>query len=188
MTVGGDGGIITTNDELVAEKVRSIRDSGRIKGEKYLHGVIGFTERLNNVQAAIGRVQLKKLDDWNERRREIARTYDKHLQGTGDLTLPPHGNEQLIPAYHLYVIRSRKRNELRDWLAKRGIETGIHYPVPIHLQPAYQAYGYNKGSFPLSEKLCDEVLSIPIYPSMTSEETTSVIETIQEFYAKEAIQ
>lgn len=184
MTVGGDGGMVTTNDDSLGEKIRSLRDSGRIKGEKYVHGVIGFTARLNNIQAAIGRVQLRRLDKWNERRREIAQSYTKRLEGTGDLVLPPRGADGTTPVYHLYVIRSKSRDNIRDWLGKKGIETGIHYPVPIHLQPAYQAlYNYRKGTFPVSEKLSEEVLSIPMYPALTDEELTRVIDAIREFFA-----
>ena len=188
MTVGGDGGMVTTNDVAIAERVRSLRDSGRVKGEKYLHGMIGFTERLNSVQAAIGRVQLRRLNEWNERRIEVARTYEKNLHDTGDSILPPTRTEQITPVYHLYVIRSAKRNQLREWLSVRGVETGIHYPLPIHLQPSFdQTLHCQRGTYPISEQLCEEVLSIPIYPTLTSQDQTTVIDAIQKFYSTEGM-
>ena len=183
MTVGGDGGMITTNDDSVNEKTRSLRDCGRAKGEKYVHKLVGFTERMNSIQAAIGRVQLRRLDSWNDRRREIARSYNKHLGGIGDLVLPPRETDDITPVYHLYVVRSKHRNELKDWLEKRGVECGIHYPVPIHLQPAYQElYGYQEGAFPLTEKFSEQVLSIPMYPGLADADVQLVAGTIREFY------
>lgn len=185
MTVAGDGGMVTTNDDSLREGVRSLSDCGRIKGKRYFHSVIGFSQRLNTIQAAIGRVQLRRLDIYNERRRQVAQMYNKLLNGVGDLILPPAGSPEKIPVHHMYVIRTKLRDSLRDWLASRSIECGIHYPLPIHLQPVYQQiYGYQKGDYPSSEKMCEQVLSIPMHPNLTSTEVEFVSQSISEFYEK----
>jgi dTDP-4-amino-4,6-dideoxygalactose transaminase len=186
MTVGGDGGMMVTDDEMMAEIVTSLRDCGRAKGSKYLHTKVGFTERLNTVQAAIGRVQLKRLDVWNEGRRKIASMYDLILSDINGLILPCKGDSNVHPVYHMYVIRSKRRDALRAWLDSAGIETGIHYPDPIHLQPAYrEMFGYRGGEFPNSETLCREALSIPIHPGLSEEQVRFVSEKIHEFYSRE---
>jgi len=185
MTVGGDGGIVVTNDESFAERVASLADCGRVKGSKYLHHLIGFTERLNTVQAAIGREQLGRLDGWNERRRYIASKYDELLSDLEDVVTPPTGNAVVRPVYQLYVIRCRRRDDLREWLARAGIESDVHYPVPIHLQPIYrQMFGYRGDEFPNSEALSADVLSIPMHPGLTSDEVEFVSACIHEFYEK----
>ena len=186
MTVGGDGGIVVTNNESIAEHVASLRDSGRAKGSKYVHTTIGFTERLNTVQAAIGRVQLRRLDAWNEKRRQIARKYDSLLRDIGEIVTPPTGGASVRPVYHMYVIRCSARDQLRSWLERSGIETGIHYPDPIHMQPIYRKmFGYGGGEFPNSEILCKQALSIPMHPGLTDEEVKLVSDSIHEFYSME---
>lgn len=183
MTVGGDGGMIVTNDDSIAEQVASLRDCGRVKGSKYVHRLLGFTERLNTVQAAIGRVQLKRLDAWNEKRRRIALEYDERLADIAGLITPLAGNEVTRPVYHMYVIRCRRRDDLHVWLGQVGVETGIHYPEPIHLQPIYkEMFGYSGGEFPQSEDLCRSALSLPMHPNLTSDELRFVSESIHEFY------
>jgi len=183
MTVGGDGGMVVTDNESIAEHVRSLRDCGRAKGSKYLHTRVGFTERLNTVQAAIGRVQLRRLDKWNEIRREIASEYDTLLSDLDDLITPPTGNVAVRPVYHMYVVRCSRRDDLRAWLDRAGVETGIHYPDPIHLQPIYrEMFGYKGGEFPNSEALCSAALSIPMHPSLSRDEVRFVSESIHEFY------
>lgn len=186
MTVGGDGGIVVTNDESIAGAVLSLRDCGRIKGNKYIHDVIGFTERMNTVQAAVGRVQLRHLDEWNRKRTEIARQYDELLSDLSDVvSTPPEGSSKIRPAYHMYVIKCQRRDDLLAWLEQRGVECGVHYPIPIHLQPAYQAmFGYKGNEFPNSERLCKEVLSLPIHPTLSREEVGVVSDRIHEFYNK----
>jgi len=164
--------------------VRSLRDCGRIKGSKYAHGLIGFTERLNTIQAAIGRVQLRRLDTWNDKRRAIANRYDTLLSDLGEVTTPPQGDQTIRPVYHLYVIRCQQRDQLRASLEQSGIETGIHYPDPIHLQPIYrEMFGYSDGDFPVSEALCRNVLSIPMYPWLTTDEMQFVSQAIHDFYS-----
>lgn len=183
MTVGGDGGMMVTDNETVADTVRSLRDCGRAKGKKYLHSSIGFTERLNTIQAAIGRVQLKRLDEWNEARRRVAAKYDKSLSDVKQVVTPPPPDSSANPVYHMYVIKCQRREELRAWLQKVGVETGIHYEVPIHMQPIYrEKFGYEGGEFPNSETLCREVLSLPMYPNMTQEDVDLVSQKIREYY------
>lgn len=181
MTVGGDGGMITTNNEELAQAAASIRDCGRDKGSKYQMGRIGFTSRLNSVNAAIGRIQLKRLDGWNEARRRAASRYRKELEGVGGIELPPLENDGVHGVYHLFVIRSKARDQLKERLWENGVETGVHYPVPIHLQTPYvQSYGYSEGAYPLSESLSKEVLSLPMYPDLSEEDVTGICDVIKD--------
>jgi len=181
MTVCGDGGMVVTNDEEVARKVAKLRDCGR--ASHYEHDLIGFTARLNTVNAAIGRVQLKKLDDWNEKRRTCAELYEKLLSNTADVILPPNGNSDVKPVYHLYVIRTSQRDKLKIWLEQNGVQCGVHYPIPIHLQPAYRKlFAYKGGEFPRSELLSKTVLSLPMYPELTKDEIEYVCEKIHDFF------
>jgi dTDP-4-amino-4,6-dideoxygalactose transaminase len=181
MTVGGDGGMITTNDEKIAVSAAKLRDCGR--KSQYVHDVIGFTSRLNSVNAAIGRVQLSRLNNWNGCRRKAAQTYDRFLEGVGDLTLPPKGSANIEPVYHLYVVRTKYRDELKSWLETQGVGCGVHYALPIHLQPVYQElFGYKYGDYPNAEQLSNTCLSIPIFPEITSEEISYVSENIKKFF------
>jgi perosamine synthetase len=183
MTVGGDGGMMVTNDESIAERVRSLRDCGRAKGSKYTHDALGFTERLNTVQAAVGRVQLKRLDAWNEKRRQIAAEYNDSMSDLDDLVRPPSDDFLVRQVYHMYAIRCDRRDELREWLSSRGVETGVHYSAPIHLQPIYrQMFGYKGGEFPNSETLCNNELSIPMHPGLTLEDVEFISRAIHDFY------
>ncbi|TMI56835.1 hypothetical protein E6H18_06535, partial [Candidatus Bathyarchaeota archaeon] len=178
MTVCGDGGMIVTNDEDVADAARSFRDCGR--ASKYTMSRIGYTSRLNTVNAAIGRVQLRKLDGWNKTRRRIADLYRRTLEGAQGITLPPTETPKETPVYHLFVVRSERRDELASYLEKNGVEAAIHYPVPIHLQVPYRAeYGYSEGSFPMAEKLAGQVLSLPIHASITEEEVLTVCRLVR---------
>lgn len=178
MTVGGDGGMIVTNNDEVAEVARSLRDCGR--ETKYTMSRIGFTSRLNSVNAAIGRVQLRKLPEWNEARRRAAAVYRQELEGVEGILLPP-ASIRTTPVYHLFVIRSKARDQIATTLSRKGVETGIHYPVPIHLQTPYrQMFGYSEGDFPQSEKLAGEVLSLPIYPGITQQDIHHITSVIKE--------
>lgn len=186
MTVGGDGGMITTNDEDLAEAARSIRDCGRNKNSKYHMGRIGYTSRLNSVNAAIGRIQLRRLDGWNESRRRLASRYRKELDGVQGLALPSTERAGVRGVYHLFVVRSKSREKLKDYLESNRVETGVHYPVPIHLQTPYvQSYGYSEGAYPLSEKLSAEVLSLPMYPDLTESQVSEVCSLIKESLSKQ---
>jgi dTDP-4-amino-4,6-dideoxygalactose transaminase len=179
MTVGGDGGMITTDDEELANTARSLRDCGRASRYEMAH--IGYTSRLNTVNAAIGRVQLKRLDKWNAIRRGIANLYRRELESVKEVTLPPAENSGETPVYHLFVIRSKYRDDIAKSLGQNGIESAIHYPVPIHLQGPYrQRYGFSEGSFPASEKLAREVLSLPMHPLLREDDVKLVCQTVRE--------
>ena len=180
MTVGGDGGMITTNNEELADAARSIRDCGRDKNSKYYHGRIGFTSRLNSVNAAIGRVQLKRLEAWTQARRWLSERYRQELENVRDVILPPLERSTEKAVYHLFVIRTKVRDQVKKRLSDNGIETGIHYPRPIHLQAPYrEKYGYAEGAFPLSESLSNEVLSLPMYPTLAEKEVVRVCEALK---------
>jgi perosamine synthetase len=182
MTVAGDGGMLVTNDEKVANKAAKLRDCGR--KSKYVHDLVGYTARLNTVNAAIGRVQLRHLDEWNEKRRMNAQIYDRLLADLDGLILPPRGDNETRPVYHLYVIRTRHRDSLKEWLESNGIQCGIHYTLPIHLQPVYKKmFGFEEGMYPRSEELCRTCLSIPMYPDLAVSEINFVSEKIHEFFA-----
>ncbi len=181
MTVGGDGGMITTNDEQVAEAAKSIRDCGRDGSSKYAMSRVGYTSRLNSVNAAIGRVQLRRLDDWNLARRRVAAVYRRELEGIDKIELPAEDESDSRSVYHLFVIRSPLRDGLQQRLASKGIETGVHYPIPIHLQVPYrEMFGYDEGVFPTSELLAKEVLSLPIHANIREEEVKFVCDQIRE--------
>lgn len=181
MTVGGDGGMITTNNEDLAEAAMSIRDCGRDKNSKYHMGRIGVTSRLNTVNAAIGRIQLRRLDSWNAARNRLAERYRKELEIENGIRLPPAAESGDYGVYHLFVIRSKQRDRIQEHLKRNGIETGVHYPVPIHLQVPYrQRFGYAEGAFPSSEQLSDEVLSLPMYPSLSEQQVIEICDTVKQ--------
>ena len=169
MTVGGDGGMTTTNNEEIAQKISSIRDNGRKTKNEF--DKLGFTMRLNTVNAAIGRIQLKHLDEKNSRRREIVSIYKKNL--VEDCILPENENGKSV--YHQIVIRHSKRKEIRMGFADNDIGSAIYYETPIHLQPIYQEYGYK---LPNSEKFSKEVMSLPSYPLLTDEQILVICEHV----------
>lgn len=181
MNVGGDGGMVTTDDEDLANLVAKLRDCGRTS--RYSHDVMGFTSRLNTSNAAIGLVQLKRLDAWNDRRRSIAKRYHSKLKGIPGIELPPKPSSIKTPVYHCFAVLAERRDELAKHLADQGIATAVHYPIPIHLQPAYSGKTRSRaGDMPVSEALAQSILSIPIFPSMTDEQVDRVCEGIQKFY------
>jgi dTDP-4-amino-4,6-dideoxygalactose transaminase len=159
----GDGGAITTANEDYARTVRMLRDWGA--EHKYLHVIKGFNFRLDEIQAAILRVKLRRLEAWTELRRQHARTYASLLGDT--LVRRPQASDEVRHVYHLYAVRTVQRDRVRSELHAAGIQAGIHYPIPVHLQPAYANLGYRRGDFPESERAADEVLSLPLYPEMT---------------------
>ncbi len=179
MTVAGDGGMIVTNNEEYAIKAAALRDQGRVAGKKYEHDYIGFNYRMSEILAAIGRIQLKHLPEWIEKRREIAKIYNELLEDT-DIILP-YERKWAKHVYHLYVIRHAERNKLREFLKKKGVATGIHYPIPVHLQPAVRNYIEKDYELEITEKVAKEVLSLPIYPQMEKEKVEYVVECIKEF-------
>lgn len=166
----GDGGIVVTDDELIAKRIRLLRNHGQIK--KNTHLVEGFCNRLDGLQAAILRVKLKYLDFWNERRIINARVYQQTLKGTGVVT--PTVNPDVKHVYHLYVIRAKERDKLQKKLSSSGISTGIHYPIPLHLQPAYSKLGYQTGDFPVAERVAKEIVSLPMFPELKRDEIEEI--------------
>ncbi|MBS4062636.1 MAG: DegT/DnrJ/EryC1/StrS family aminotransferase [Bacteroidetes bacterium] len=166
----GDGGMVTTSDSKVAETIRALRNCGQ--REKNVHELIPFNHRLDNLQAAILRVKLRHLDEWIGLRRKWGALYTQLLAGS-DLVLPvePHGYEHV---YHLYVVRSQQRDALMASLKERGIGTAIHYPKPVHLQPYYLNGADRRGEFPVAEKICNEIVSLPMFPELTEEQVETV--------------
>lgn len=171
----GDAGAVTTNDAGVAEKVRSLRNYG--SAVKYHNHVKGFNSRLDELQAALLRVKLRRLDRWNEERRAIAASYLAGLAGSS-LGLP-EAPAWTTPVWHLFVVRSPKRQELMARLEAAGIGSMIHYPVPPHLQPAYAELGLREGDLPISERIHREVLSLPIYPGLSPAQVARVISVLR---------
>ncbi|MBI2822294.1 MAG: DegT/DnrJ/EryC1/StrS family aminotransferase [Acidobacteria bacterium] len=176
----GDGGMLVTNRADVAEQVRMLRNYGQSR--KYIHEFLAFNRRLDTIQAAILRVKLRYLDEWNQNRRRCAQCYNQLLQGL-DVATPRVGGAG-DHVYHLYVIRCRQRDELKAWLEGRGIATGMHYPLPIHLQPAYRDLNYPQGGFPVTEKLAGEILSLPMYPELQESQIAQVAQAIRDFFSK----
>ena len=170
----GDGGAVVTNDEKLAARIAVLRNYG--SAVKYQNGIKGFNSRLDELQAALLRVRLGRLADWNARRREHARYYVGMLADAG-VTLPvePPAFEH---AWHLFVIRTRLRDRLREYLAAHGVDTMIHYPIPPHLQPAYEELGLRRGAFPITEAIHDEALSLPVGPHLREEERRYVAEQV----------
>lgn len=173
----GDGGMVVTNDANIAKRLRMLRNYGQ--EEKYHHLFRGYNRRLDTLQAAVLRVKLKYLDKWNAARRSNADLYRRLLNDAG-VELPGEArNAESV--WHLYVIRTELRDTLREHLAMRGISAGIHYPIPIHLQPAYKDLGYKRGDFPVSEAQAQRILSLPMYAELTAEQIGRVAQTIREF-------
>lgn len=175
----GDGGAVTTNDELIATRVRECRNYG--SSAKYRHDVIGVNSRLDELQAAFLRVKLKRVDEWNELRRKIAASYLTNLSGLEGLRLPavlPYAE----PVWHLFVVRSTQRGALMQHLRAEGITTLIHYPEPPHLSKAYRVSGTHFSDLPLTETMAASILSLPVFPHMTSEEREYVIQKVRAFH------
>ena len=176
----GDAGAVVTSDPEIAARVRSLRDHGQ--REKYRHDVLGYTARLDSVQALVLLRKLPSLDAWNTERAATARYYAESLAGVGDLVLPPvpPGSR---PVWHLYVVRTGRSNELRAFLGDLGIATGRHYPVPVHLTPACAYLGHAEGSFPVAEVLSRELVSLPIYPGISEPQLDAVVRGVRSFFA-----
>jgi dTDP-4-amino-4,6-dideoxygalactose transaminase len=173
----GDGGAVVTNDPETARRVRLLRQYGW--EERYVSALKGTNSRLDDIQAAVLRVKLRRLDEWNARRWEIASCYLDLLAESGlILPIPPEDSRHV---FHQFVVRHPERDRLWAFLKERGIQTLIHYPLPIHLQPAYTDLGYGPGDFPAAEQTASEVLSLPIYPEMTDEMAATVCEVIKLF-------
>lgn len=177
MTVCGDGGIVATGREDVAERVRMLRNQGRAEGKKYEHDAIGFNCRISEVACAIGRLELKKVAGWIERRREIASKYGKLLEGAVNC---PAEKGYAKAVYYVYTVTADDRDGLKDSLKKKAIETGIYYPVPIHMQPAYRDFGYKR--MPVAEDIAGRILSLPMHPFLKEGDIRRVTDAVSDFY------
>lgn len=173
----GDAGALLTNDKHVYETVKKMRNYGQSK--KYHHDFIAWNRRLDALQAAILRVKLRHLDKWNKQRMKHAHTYNQLLKNE-DVVRPYH-DSLTLHVYHLYVIRLNGRDRLQKYLNEKGIETGIHYPLPIHLQKAYKHRGGKKGEFPISEGYAPQLLSLPMYPQLSEEKIQFIVNAIKKF-------
>ncbi|OGG09735.1 hypothetical protein A2154_00015 [Candidatus Gottesmanbacteria bacterium RBG_16_43_7] len=200
----GDGGMLVTGDYKLDKKLRQLRQYG--EKERYQSIRVSGVSRLDEIQAAILRVKLRHLDEWNRRREELYRYYTEKLEGIVDIKIINNSkfkispfakatedkqnaklkfkkqNYETKPCYHLFVIRTKKRDQLKEYLARRGIGTAIHYPVPVHLTAAFRYLGYKRGDFPIAERLSEEVLSLPLYPQLTDPEVSEVIKQIRKYY------
>jgi dTDP-4-amino-4,6-dideoxygalactose transaminase len=175
----GDAGALVTDDEELAHVVRSLREHGQ--REKYRHQLVGFTARLDTVQALFLSLKLPHLATWNEERRQAARQYTERLQGIGDLVLPRDDGEAHV--WHLYVVRTASPEILGEHLRSAGIGVGRHYPVPVHLNPAFASLGYREGSFPVAEAWARECLSLPIFPGITEQQIEAVTDAVAAWFA-----
>ncbi len=175
----GDAGMILTKNKKFYDKLLLLRNYGSDK--KYFHSYKGKNARLDTIHAAVLQIKLKHLDSWNKKRQLIADLYSKKLKNIGDLILPTilTGNKS---SNHLYVVRTKQRDELFNFLNSKGVETIIHYPIPIHLQKAYQELALKKGSFPISESLSKQILSLPIHPHITNQEVEHVVNSIKNYF------
>ncbi len=177
----GEGGALVTNDEALANKIKMIRDHGQAK--KYFHDMEGYNGRLDAIQAGVLRIKLKRLADWNQSRRENAGYYDELLSEIPEVKVVQQA-EGTASVYHLYVILVDKRDELQKFLNEKGVATGLHYPLPLHLQKAYAHLGYKKGDFPVTERVAERLLSLPMFPELTREQIEYVVDCIKEFLEK----
>lgn len=179
----GEAGAVTTNNDEIAHKVRKLRDHGQ--AQKYYHDLEGYNGRLDALQAGILTVKLNHLAEWNHKRQAAAARYDDLFSSIEGVA--PYRPEWSAPVHHLYVIRVRDRVGLQRHLAATKIDTGIHYPVPLHLQKAYQKLGYKEGDFPITEKAASEILSLPMFPGITPEQQCRVVDAIATFAQKEMV-
>jgi len=180
----GEAGSITTNDEKLADDLRALREHGQ--STRYYHPIVGYNARLDEIQAAILRIKLRRLDDWNARRQAIAARYNRELAGLDVITPEiPSGGRHVFYCYAIRVPGGR-RDALRAYLAERGVGTQIHYPVPIHMQEAAQFLGYRKGDLPVTEKVAGEVLSLPMFAELTEAQIDRVAASLTEFMRKKA--
>ena len=190
LSAAGDAGCVTTQDAHIAERMRSLRNHG--SRERYLHDEIGWNSRMDAFQAAVLRVKMKHLDDWNRQRRARAATYDALFAGaglrssSGESHAPLRFPECLPEAnhvYHQYVVRAERRDELKKFLAGRGVGSEVYYPLPLHLQKCFAYLGYREGDLPEAERAAREVLALPMFPELTEEEQRYVVEAVADFYS-----
>ncbi|KKQ01736.1 MAG: Glutamine-scyllo-inositol transaminase [Candidatus Roizmanbacteria bacterium GW2011_GWA2_36_23] len=176
----GDGGALIVNNSKLAKKLRLAREYGQKK--KYYHDTLGVNSRLDTIQAAILRVKLKYLDIWNEKRKQAALMYSDNLKKLYPLVITPKIFRDRQSVYHLYVIRTKKRNQLIKYLNDRGIQALIHYPIPLHRQKAFSYLKYKKGDFPVTDMISDQIISLPIFPEIKKEQILFIVKSIYNFY------
>ena len=181
----GEAGAATTNSESIAKKMRMLREHGQSK--KYYHDIEGYNGRLDSLQAGILTVKLRHLAEWTRKRQAAAKRYDEMLSSVEGITAPQQP-EWSRAVYHLYVVRVQDRAGLQKHLAEANIDTGIHYPLPLHLQQAYKHFGYKQGDFPVTEKVAAEILSLPMYPQLEAEQQQRVVQKAAEFVAVGSLQ
>jgi dTDP-4-amino-4,6-dideoxygalactose transaminase len=176
----GEAGAVVTGDQGLAEKMAAFRDHGQVK--KYFHNIVGWNSRMDGFQGAVLGVKMKYIDAWTRQRQEKAALYSQLLAGIEGVELPAlmDGAESV---YHLYVIQTDRRDELQAYLKDHGIDTGLHYPIPLHLQEAYSGLGYKAGDFPVAERAAGRILSLPIYPELQEGQIRYVSEKIREFFS-----
>ncbi len=175
----GEAGSANTNDQAMAKRIKMIRDHGQAK--KYYHDIEGYNGRLDSIQAGWLSVKLRHLAKWNESRRHLAHRYHELFADAKDSLIVPHEAAWSKSVYHLYVVRVPDREALQAYLAEAGIGTGIHYPIPLHLQKAYQHLGYQQGDFPITERVASEIVSLPMYPQLQSSQQQLVVDRVKEF-------
>ncbi|MEM7127503.1 MAG: DegT/DnrJ/EryC1/StrS family aminotransferase [Chloroflexota bacterium] len=175
----GDAGAVVTNDESLMKRISSLRNHGR--RDKYVHDEIGYGERLDALQAAVLAVKLRHLAKWNTSRRKWASLYTELLQDLEQVTVPTISADG-EPVFHLYVIQTNRRDELLAFLKEHNISAGIHYPLPLHMQPAFRYLEYEEGDFPITEKVASQILSLPIYPELTETDVVRVVDTVKAFF------
>jgi Predicted pyridoxal phosphate-dependent enzyme apparently involved in regulation of cell wall biogenesis len=175
----GEAGAVITNDHELAEKIKRFRDHGQAK--KYYHSMIGWNARMDGFQGAVLSVKLKHISEWNEARRKNAKRYNELLAAVEEITMPIEA-EYAKHVYHIYAIRTKKRDALMSALAEKNISCGIHYPISLHLQDAYRFLGYTQESFPIAEKCAEEFLSLPMFPELTQDQIKMVVAEIKKIY------
>ena len=177
----GEGGAVTTNDSVLAGKIRMLRDHGQVK--KYHHDMEGYNGRMDAIQAGLLHAKLRRLEGWNAQRRDRAAEY-KRLLAKNAAVILPYEPSWSRSVYHLYVIRTSARDDMMNHLRSAGIGTGLHYPIPLHLQKAYAALNYSQGDFPVAERLAAEIISLPMFPHLTVQQQAKVAEEILAFSVK----
>jgi dTDP-4-amino-4,6-dideoxygalactose transaminase len=177
----GEGGAVTTNDEGIAQRVKTIRDHGQER--KYYHDIEGYNGRLDSIQAGWLSVKLRYLEKWNESRRALAHRYHELLSEARDAVVIPKEAAWTKGVYHLYVVRVAEREAFQAFLTEAGIGSGIHYPIPLHLQKAYKHMSYKKGDYPVTERVSAEIVSLPMYPQMTYAQVDEIAKKVKEFEA-----
>lgn len=175
----GEGGAVVTDDENIANYIRILRDHGQTS--KYHHEIVGFNYRMDGIQGAVLSIKLKHIQDWTDKRNEVAKKYTHRLSGINGVQVP-HVSDNKISAFHLYVIGSSNRENLMKYLNEQGIGTGLHYPIPIHLQKAYQKLGYSRGDYPIAELNSERCISLPMFPELTDDQIDYVCKHVSHYF------